>query len=116
MACQRTSRAVMTARFSQPSRISALEPNGWAWVTANPPSPSMRMWSPLVSWLVSLTPGRCDGVVAGGHDTGSLVRAGSGGMIREGMMTSAVSGSWRMMSMVTRWDHFLLRMTRASRA
>ena len=58
MACQRTSRAVMTARFSQPSRISALEPNGWAWVTANPPSPSMRMWSPRVSWLVSLTAGR----------------------------------------------------------
>src|SRR5271166_451632 len=56
------------------------------------------------------------GVRAGGHDTGSFIRAGSGGMIREGMMTSAVSGSWRTMSMVTRWDHFLLRMTRASRA
>jgi len=28
MACQRVSRAVMTARFSQASRISALEPNG----------------------------------------------------------------------------------------
>ena len=34
----------------------------------------------------------------------------------EGMMTSAVSGSWRMMSMVTKCDYFLLRMTRASRA
>ena len=90
MACHPVSRAVMTARFSQASRISALEPNGWAWVTAKPPSPSMRMWSPLVSLAGQLDGSPPDGVVAGGHDPAPWSGPGPGGMIREGTMTSAV--------------------------
>ena len=80
MACHRVSRAVMTARFSQPRRMSALVPNGWAWVTAKPPSPSRVMWSPRVSWLVSLTHWLAHGVRAAGHDTGSFIRR----RVREG--------------------------------
>ncbi len=78
MACHRVSRAVMTARFSQASRISAWVPKGWTEMTAKPPSPSMVMWSPRVSWLVSLTAGRQHGVRAAGHDTGTLAWPAAG--------------------------------------
>ena len=47
---------------------------------------------------------------------GPVVLAGAGRGMREAMMTSAVRGSWRTMSRVTKWECFLLRMTRASRA